>query len=57
MNGGRAILTSNNHNTGTDRIYEAFKKMKFKDVDLIMNLQGDEPEINIEDIVNFIENI
>ena len=52
MNGGRAILTSNNHKTGTDRIYEAFKKMKFKDVDLIMNLQGDEPEINIEDIVN-----
>ena len=26
--------------------------MKFKDVDLIINLQGDEPEINIEDIVN-----
>ena len=52
MNGGRAILTSNNHKTGTDRIYEALKKMKFKDVDLIMNLQGDEPEINIEDIVS-----
>ena len=50
MNGGRAILTSNNHKTGTDRIYEAFKKMKFNDVDLIMNLQGDEPAINIEDI-------
>ena len=47
MNGGRAILTSNNHKTGIDRIYEAFKKMKFKDVDLIMNLQGDEPEINL----------
>ena len=52
MNGGRAILTRNNHKTGTDRIYEAFKKLKFKDVDLIMNLQGDEPTINIEDIVS-----
>ena len=52
MNGGRAILTSSNHNTGTDRIYEAFKKMKFNDVDLIMNLQGDEPAINIEDIIS-----
>jgi 3-deoxy-manno-octulosonate cytidylyltransferase (CMP-KDO synthetase) len=52
MNGGRAILTSNNHKTGTDRIYEAFKKMNFNDVDLIMNLQGDEPAINIEDIVS-----
>jgi 3-deoxy-manno-octulosonate cytidylyltransferase (CMP-KDO synthetase) len=52
MNGGRAILTSNKHKTGTDRIYEAFKKMKSNDVDLIMNLQGDEPAINIEDIVS-----
>jgi 3-deoxy-manno-octulosonate cytidylyltransferase (CMP-KDO synthetase) len=52
MNGGKAILTSNKHKTGTDRIYEAFKKMKFNDVDLIMNLQGDEPAINIKDIVS-----
>jgi 3-deoxy-manno-octulosonate cytidylyltransferase (CMP-KDO synthetase) len=52
MNGGRAVLTSNKHKTCTDRIYEAFKKMKFNDVDLIMNLQGDEPAINIEDIVS-----
>ena len=52
MNGGRAILTSKEHKAGTDRIYEAFKKMKFNDVDLIMNLQGDEPAINIEDIVS-----
>jgi 3-deoxy-manno-octulosonate cytidylyltransferase (CMP-KDO synthetase) len=49
-NGGRAILTGRNHKTGTDRIYEAFQKLKVKDVDLIMNLQGDEPAINIEDI-------
>jgi len=52
MNGGRAILTNKKHKTGTDRIYEAFKKMNLNDVDLIMNLQGDEPAINIEDIVN-----
>ena len=52
MNGGRAILTGNKHKTGTDRIYEAFKIMKSKNVDLIMNLQGDEPAINIEDIIN-----
>ena len=50
LNGGTAVLTSNNHRTGTDRIYEAFTKMNFKDVDLIMNLQGDEPAINVEDI-------
>ena len=51
-NGGRAILTGRNHKTGTDRIYEAFQKLEVKNVDLIMNLQGDEPSINIEDIQN-----
>ena len=50
-NGGRAILTSKNHKTGTDRIYEAFQKLEVQDVDLIMNLQGDEPAIDIEDII------
>ena len=50
-NGGRAILTSRNHKTGTDRVYEAVQKLEIKGVDLVMNLQGDEPAINIEDIV------
>ena len=49
-NGGEAILTHNNHKTGTDRIYEAFVKLGRTDIDLIMNLQGDEPLMNIEDI-------
>ena len=51
-NGGEAILTHNNHKTGTDRIYEAFVKLGRTDIDLIMNLQGDEPLMNIEDIQN-----
>ena len=51
-NGGNAILTNKNHKTGSDRIYEAFQKLNIKDVDLIMNLQGDEPAINIKDITN-----
>ena len=49
-NGGNAILTSKNHKTGTDRIYEAFVMMKRNDIDYIMNVQGDEPDININDI-------
>ena len=56
-NGGNAIITSNNHKTGTDRIYEALKKLDPKDVDLIMNLQGDEPAINIEDIISLNKNM
>ena len=51
-NGFNAILTSNKHKTGTDRIYEALQKSNIKNVDLIMNLQGDEPAIDINDIIN-----
>ena len=51
-NGGNAILTSKNHKTGTDRIFEAFQKLNVKDIDFIMNLQGDEPAINIGDIIS-----
>ena len=50
-NGGQAILTEKQHKTGTDRIYEALQKLK-KNIDLIMNLQGDEPLMNVEDIRN-----
>ena len=52
QNGGQAILTSNHNKTGTDRIYEALVKLKKQDTELILNLQGDEPLINIEDIKN-----
>ena len=55
INGFNAILTSNQHKTGTDRIYEALKKSNIKDVDLIMNLQGDEPAIDIDDIKSLHE--
>ena len=51
-NGGQAVLTKREHKTGTDRIYEALKKFNDKDIDLVMNLQGDEPLMNIEDIRN-----
>ena len=56
-NGGEAILTSNNHKTGTDRIYEAFLKLGRTDIELVMNLQGDEPLMNIEDIQNLNNNM
>ena len=51
-NEGKAILTNKNHKTGTDRIYEAYEKLDIKNVDYILNLQGDEPDINKEDIIN-----
>ena len=38
--GGRAVLTSARHLSGTDRIAEA---MRGEDCDLVINVQGDEP--------------
>ena len=54
-NGFNAILTSNKHKTGTDRIHEALKKSNIRDVDFIMNLQGDEPAIDIQDIIRLYD--
>ena len=51
-NGGKAILTSNDHKTGTDRIFEAYQKLNIKNIDYILNLQGDEPNIDKDDIIN-----
>ena len=49
---GKCVLTEKEHQTGTDRIFEAYQKLGIKDVDYIINLQGDEPMIDIEDIKN-----
>ena len=51
-NGGKAVLTQDDHKTGTDRIFEAYKKLDIKNIDYILNLQGDEPNINKDDIIN-----
>ena len=51
-NGGQAILTQNQHETGTDRIYEVLQKFNYSKIDLVMNLQGDEPLMDIDDIRN-----
>jgi len=50
-NGGKAILTSSDHKTGTDRVFEAYKKLDIKNIDYVLNLQGDEPNINKDDII------
>ena len=53
---GKCVLTKKDHKTGTDRIFEAYQKLEIKDVDYIINLQGDEPMIDIEDIKNLNKN-
>jgi 3-deoxy-manno-octulosonate cytidylyltransferase (CMP-KDO synthetase) len=52
--GGKAIMTSPDHQCGTDRCQEAFqiinKEGKYNTDDVIINIQGDEPLINPEQI-------
>ena len=50
LNGGKAVLTKNTHKTGTDRIHECFEKLNLKNIEYIINLQGDEPEIDVSDL-------
>ena len=50
LNGGKAILTSNKHKTGSDRIFECYEKLDLKNINYIINLQGDEPSIDINDL-------
>jgi len=49
-NGGNCVLTTRKHSTGTDRIYEGLQKLNSIDYDYILNIQGDEPTIDVEDI-------
>ena len=48
--GGKSILTSKEHKTGSDRIFEAIEKNFSKKPKNIINLQGDMPNINISAI-------
>lgn len=47
--GGKVIMTSDAHRSGTDRCYEAFTKLEDW-FDVVINVQGDEPFIQPEQI-------
>lgn len=49
--GGRAIMTRSDHVSGSDRIYEALEALDpERRVDLVVNVQGDLPTIEPDDI-------
>ena len=50
--GFKVIMTSDKHPTGTDRLAEVAKKV---DADIYINIQGDEPTLNPEDILKIIK--
>lgn len=43
--GGEVCLTSDKHNSGTERLAEVIEKMAIADDEIIVNVQGDEPLI------------
>jgi 3-deoxy-manno-octulosonate cytidylyltransferase (CMP-KDO synthetase) len=52
LNGGKAIMSIKEHESGSDRIAEAVENM---DVDVVINVQGDEPFINKKPLEELIE--
>ena len=46
--GIEAVMTSDTHKSGTDRIYEAAQKLGLDDDEIVINVQGDEPFIEHE---------
>ena len=50
--GGKAIMSIKEHESGSDRIAEAIANL---DVDVVVNVQGDEPFINAEPLKEVIE--
>jgi 3-deoxy-manno-octulosonate cytidylyltransferase (CMP-KDO synthetase) len=55
-NGGKAIKSIKEHESGSDRIAEAIENM---DVDIVINIQGDEPFINkepLEELITIFKN-
>jgi 3-deoxy-manno-octulosonate cytidylyltransferase (CMP-KDO synthetase) len=51
-NGGKAIMSIKEHESGSDRIAEAVENM---DVDIVVNVQGDEPFIDTEALEKLID--
>ena len=45
VNGGKAVMSKKNHESGSDRIAEAIADM---DIDIVVNVQGDEPFVQKE---------
>lgn len=51
-NGGKAIMSIKEHDCGSDRIAEAVESM---DIDVVINVQGDEPFTDRESLAKLIE--
>src|SRR5205823_9257441 len=46
--GYEAILTSPDHTSGTERVAEVVGNKSFSEFDVVLNVQGDEPLVDLE---------
>ena len=53
--GANAVYTNTSHLTGTDRIAETVEKIGLHEDSVVVNLQGDEPFIDSQDINNLFK--
>lgn len=51
--GGKAVMTSPEHPSGTDRVREAYDKSGIK-ADVVINIQGDEPFVSVNQITGIM---
>ena len=49
------VMTSDGHISGTDRVFEAAENLKINDDTLIINLQGDEPFMPKDLVIQLVE--
>ena len=56
-NNGLAVLTSDKHETGTDRVFEVFEKELKSTSEIIINFQGDMPNLNPQAIKDLVEHM
>ena len=52
--GGKCLMTSLNHESGTDRLAECVQILELQDTDIVLNIQGDEPLIEEQMIMDLL---
>ena len=55
--GGKSVITLGDHQTGTDRIFEVFQKDLKNEPQIIINLQGDMPNLDPSSIKTLVDHM